>query len=305
MKIHRRLSPERMYPAGVHGVVARFVDLPSAETVRVAESGPPNGIPVLLVHGWGGCLYSYRAALPALAAAGHRAIAVDLHGHGLSSKANVRGGYDLPAMVHHLGEIVEALGIDDLVVAGHSMSGRVALEYACTFPERVRGLALLASAGVAPLRVPMPLVRPALALAARAGPITVPRFAVRIVMRVVSGTLRPFTETDVDEYWAPSRFPRYGRALHALLRDFDWSVVDPARIAGLPMPVLIVEGERDPLLGVRDVAALTRNVAPKRVVSIARAGHIVTDEAPEQVNAELLGLVALSAKRMAPRVTIA
>jgi 2-hydroxy-6-oxonona-2,4-dienedioate hydrolase len=305
MKIHRRLPPERMYPAGVRGVVARFVDLPSGETIRVAESGPPNGIPVLLVHGWGGCIYSFRAALPALAAAGHRAIAVDLHGHGLSSKANVRGGYDLSGMVHHLGEIVDALGIENLVIAGHSMSGRVALEYACAFPERVRGLALLGAAGVAPLRVPVPLIRPALALAARAGPITVRRFAVRLVMRVVYGTLRPFTEADVDEYWAPSRFPRYGRALHALLRDFDWGVVDPARIALLPMPVVIVEGELDPLLGVRDAASLARSVSPKRVASIARAGHIITDEAAEQVNDELLGLVALSAKRMAPRVTIA
>jgi pimeloyl-ACP methyl ester carboxylesterase len=240
-----------------------------------------------------------------LAAAGHRAIAVDLHGHGLSTKANASGGYDLPAMVHHVGEIVDALGIDNVVIAGHSMSGRVALEYACTIPERVRGLALLAAAGVAPLRVPVPLIRPALALAARVGPITVRRFAVRLVIRILSGNRRAFTEADIDEYWAPSRFPRYGRALHALLRDFDWGVVDPARIAALPMPVVIVEGELDPLLGVSDVASLARAVAPKRVVAIARAGHIVTDEAPEQVNAELLGLVALSAKRMAPRVTIA
>jgi len=71
------------------------------------------------------------------------------------------------------------------------------------------------------------------------------------------------------------------------------------------MPVVIVEGERDPLLGVRDIAALTLSVAPKRVVSIARAGHVVTHEAADEVNAELVRLVALSAKRMAPRVTIA
>jgi pimeloyl-ACP methyl ester carboxylesterase len=305
MKVHRRLPPDKMYPAGVHGVVARFVDLPSGETIRVAESGPPNGTPVLLVHGWGGCLYSFRAQLPALAGAGHRAIAIDLHGHGLSSKTSVRAGYNLPAMVHHLGEIIDALGIDDLVIAGHSMSGRVALEYAHAYPQRVRGLVLLASAGIAILRVPVTLVRPALALAARAGPIAVPRFAVQLVLQAVYGTLRPFTEADVDEYWAPSQFPRYGRALHALLCDFDWGVVNPARIATLPMPVVIVEGERDPLLGVSDIAALALSVAPKRVVSITRAGHVVTHEAADEVNAELVRLVALSAKRMAPRVTTA
>jgi 2-hydroxy-6-oxonona-2,4-dienedioate hydrolase len=294
-----------MYPAGLAGVVARFIDLPAGETVRVVESGPPNGTPVLLVHGWGGCLYSFRSAIAALAGAGHRAIAVDLHGHGLSSEAQGRGGYDLPSMVEHLRQIVETLGIGPAVIAAHSMSGRVALEFARAHPSRVRGLALLAAAGVTRLVVPVLLVRPTFALASRIGPGAVPRAAVRFVLRAVWGKLRTFTAKDIDEYWAPSQFPRYGRALSTLLRDFDWSVVDRASIAELPIPVVIVVGACDPILGVRNVAELTSQVAPKRVVVLERVGHVVTDEAPDEVNAELLALVALSAKRMAPRVTTA
>lgn len=300
---YRRLPPAQMYPAGVPGVVARMLTLASGEVVRVAESGPPNGLPVLLVHGWGGCLYSFRSALATLAAAGYRAIAVDLHGHGLSTEADDRRGYDLPAMVAHVHEIVIALGIDGVVIAAHSMSGRVAVEYAAAHPDVVRGLALLAPAGVARLRVPVNVVQPVLALAAKLGPIAIPRFAVKAVLRAVYGSLRRFSDRDVDEYWAPSQFPRYGRALHALLRDFDWRVIEPERIARLPMPVVVVEGARDPLLGLRRVDEFTRRVAPKRVVSIARAGHVVTDEAASQVDAELLALVALSAKKVARRVT--
>jgi pimeloyl-ACP methyl ester carboxylesterase len=299
----RRLPPEQMYPAGVPGVTARTLQLDSGERVRVAESGPPNGIPVLLVHGWGGCLYSFRSAIASLAAAGHHAIAVDLHGHGLSTEAEDRDGYDLPAMVEHLGQIVRALGIEELVIVAHSMSGRVAIEYASAHPQQVRGLALLAAAGVARLRVPVNVVQPVLALAAKLGPVAIPRFAVKAVLRAVYGTRQRFTERDVDEYWAPSRFPRYGRALHALLRDFDWRVIEPERIALLPMPVVIVEGARDPLLGLRRLEEFKRRVAPKRVVSLARTGHIVTDEAAAPVDAELLALVALSAKRVARRVT--
>lgn len=302
MKRARRLPPEHMYPAGVHGVAVRYVNLPSGERIRVAESGAPDGIPVLLVHGWGGCLFSFRSALHALGAANHRAIAVDLHGHGLSSEGAGRGGYDLPAMVAHLEAIVDALGVDRFVLAGHSMSGRVAFEYACANPTRVVGLALLAAAGVARLRVPANVVQPVLAAAARVGPRALPRFAVKAIMRAVYGTLRPFSDRDVDEYWAPSQFPRYARALHALLRDFDWRVIDPERIAELPMPVVVIEGARDSLLGLTNVAEFMRRVAPKRVVSIPGAGHIVTDEAPAEVDAELLGLVALSAKTVAPRV---
>jgi pimeloyl-ACP methyl ester carboxylesterase len=91
--------------------------------------------------------------------------------------------------------------------------------------------------------------------------------------------------------------------MYALLRDFDWQVVEPSRIAELPLPVVIVVGECDPLLGVRDVETLGKRVAPKRVVSIALAGHVLTDEAATEVNAELLALVASGAKRMAPPVT--
>ena len=303
VNVYKRLPPELMYPAGVGYVAVRYVSLPSGERIRVAECGPPNGIPVLLVHGWGGCLFSFRSALATLGAARHRAIAVDLHGHGLSTEGAGRGGYDLPAMVAHLGEIVDALGIDQLVLAAHSMSGRVAFEYACANPARVRGLALLASAGVARLRVPVSVVQPLLALAARIGPLAVPRVAVQAILRAVFGRIRGFTARDVDEYWAPSQFPRYGRALHALLRDFDWRVVEPERLAALAMPLVIIEGARDLLLGLRNVAEFTRRVAPARVVSIAGAGHVITDEAAPQVDADLLVLVARSAKKVASRVT--
>jgi pimeloyl-ACP methyl ester carboxylesterase len=80
-------------------------------------------------------------------------------------------------------------------------------------------------------------------------------------------------------------------------------VCEPERIAALPMPVVIIEGARDPLLGLRNVPEFRRRVAPKRVVSITGAGHIITDEASSEVDAELVALVAMSAKKVAPRVT--
>jgi haloalkane dehalogenase len=75
-----------MYPAGVAGVTVRRHRLANRLTVRVLESGPADGEAVLLVHGWGGCVYSFAELIPALNHAGFRTVALDLPGHGLSDK---------------------------------------------------------------------------------------------------------------------------------------------------------------------------------------------------------------------------
>ena len=59
--------------------------------------------------------------------------------------------------------------------------------------------------------------------------------------------------------------------------------------------MVIVLGELDPLVVIADPEALVRGVAPTRVVTIAGAGHIITDEATARVNTELLALLALVA----------
>src|SRR5437016_13887243 len=81
-----RLDVSEVYPAGQPDIRQRFVMLPSGVRIRVVEAGPEQGRPVLLVHGWGGSIYTFRKTISALAASGWRAIAVDLKGHGFSDK---------------------------------------------------------------------------------------------------------------------------------------------------------------------------------------------------------------------------
>jgi pimeloyl-ACP methyl ester carboxylesterase len=283
-----------MYPAGHDRIASRFITIATGERVFVAECGPADGLPVLLCHGWGACVYGWAGTLPVLAAAGYRAIAVDLRGHGRSDERDPATGYTTVAMTAQLAAIVETLGIARPVLAGHSMSGRITLQYALDHPGRVRGLALLAPIGVGSLR---PAIKrfgqPLLALGGWLGPLAIRRFIVAMVIRAASGRLRRPPPRDIDEYWAPSQWGKYGRAIHALLRDFDWSALGAAAIAALPMPIVIVLGELDPLVVIADSGALMRDVAPKKVVVIEGAGHIVTDEATAQVNSELLALLAL------------
>ncbi|MFL5561978.1 MAG: alpha/beta fold hydrolase [Gemmatimonadaceae bacterium] len=285
-----------MYPAGDDVVGSRFITLPSGERIFVAECGPVDGIPVLLCHGWAACVYGWSGTLPVLAAAGYRAIAVDLRGHGRSDGHDPATSYTTAAMTAQLASIIDALALDRPVLAGHSMSGRLTLQYALDHPDRVRGLGLLAPIGVGSLR---PTIKrfgqPFLALGAWLGPLSVRRWIVKLVVSAATGRLRRPPPRDIDEYWAPSQWGKYCRAIHALLRDFDWRALGADRIASLRMPTVIVLGQLDPLVVIADREALVRGVAPKLVVTIEGAGHIVIDEATARVNAELLALLALVA----------
>src|SRR5918993_3832852 len=81
-----RLAPEEMWPAGVSSLRSRHVTTASGHSVRVVESGPVDGPPILLVHGWGSSVYSFSDTIPALANGGNRVLALDLPGFGLSDK---------------------------------------------------------------------------------------------------------------------------------------------------------------------------------------------------------------------------
>jgi pimeloyl-ACP methyl ester carboxylesterase len=285
-----------MYPAGDRIVTSRHIVLPTGERIHVAEAGPASGIPVLLCHGWGACVYGWSGTLPVLAAAGHRAIAVDLRGHGRSDGGEPASAYTTAALTAQLAAIIDALGIDRPVLVGHSMSGRITLQYALDRPGGVRGLALLAPIGVGSLRPSIKrFAQPLLALGAWLGPLAIRRWTIKLVISAATGRLRRPPPRDVDEYWAPSQWGKYCIAIHAILRDFDWRALGAGAIAALPVPLVVVLGELDPLVIIADRGALTRGIAPKRVVTIAGAGHIVGDEAPAEVNAELLALLGLVA----------
>ena len=281
-----------MYPAGEREIVSRFLTLPSGERVHVIEAGPADGIPVLLCHGWGACVYAWSTILPALVAAGCRVLAPDLRGHGRSDESDAPAAYTTAGMTAHLAAIVDASGIDRPVVVGHSMSGRIALEYAMLDATLVRGLVLLAPIGVGSLRWFMRWTAPLLALGARLGPIAIRRWIIRVVAGAATGRLRRPTERDIDQYWAPSQWPKFGRAIHRLLIHFDWTALPPRSIGRLPVPVTVVLGELDPLVVVKERSSFAARIAPQRAVTVARAGHIVTDEIPDVVSEEVLRLVA-------------
>jgi pyruvate dehydrogenase E2 component (dihydrolipoamide acetyltransferase) len=115
--------------------------------LRCMELGEGDGVAVLLLHGFGADLNTWMFTQPELAA-GRRSVALDLPGHGGSAKEVGVG--DPEGLTDFAEGALDALGIEQVHLVGHSMGGAIAALLALRQPERVASLSLIASAGLGP-----------------------------------------------------------------------------------------------------------------------------------------------------------
>jgi len=117
-----------------------FVDV-NGVRLGYRESGDPAGPPVVLLHGSGSNARTWDRFAARLAAAGRRAIAVDLRGHGYSSVPAT--GNTPRLMAEDLDALLDRLAIPQAIPVGHSMGGQVVSYLAVEHPDRVRALVVL------------------------------------------------------------------------------------------------------------------------------------------------------------------
>jgi pimeloyl-ACP methyl ester carboxylesterase len=98
---------------------------------------------VVLCHGFPESWYSWRHQLPALSAAGFRAVAVDMRGYGQSDRPEAIDQYTLLHLVGDIVGLLEALGVQQAVIAGHDWGAVVAWHAALLRPDRFRAVIAL------------------------------------------------------------------------------------------------------------------------------------------------------------------
>lgn len=247
---------------------------------------------MVLVPGWGCSVYAFRFTMPALADAGYRVIAVDLKGHGLSDKPIAPAEYTIDSLVEHLLEILDALGVERPYLVGYSMGGSLLYHFAVRHPERTGPLALLSPvglSGVPPMRIYHALTPRFLLPVLRR---FTPRFPVRVALARVYGDRGTYTDEDVDQYWAPIRFPDSPVALRELLHAYDWNASERRRLEPVSIPAIGIWGSKDHLMP-RDGMALYQRLFPGiKLHEVVGAGHVAPEEAPDEVNAALIRFFA-------------
>ena len=107
------------------------------------------------------------------------------------------------------------------------------------------------------------------------------------MLRAMYGTEGKWASRDVDEYWAPTADPSFALALRDLLHQYEFTPRSNEQLAAIESPVLVILGDRDLL--VRSRAASVRSTGRRgwHTVMLRGAGHVLAEEVPDRVLAEL------------------
>ena len=268
---------------------------------HAAQCGPADGPLVLLLHGFPEFWWAWRAQLPALGAAGLRAVAVDLRGYGASDKPP--RGYDGYTLSADVAGLVRALGARDAYLVGHGWGGVLAWTTATLHPRAVRGLAVLGAAHPVRLRAEV-LTGPQARASAYVAGFQVPRVPER---RLAEGGLVP----ELLARWGGPGFPggevarRCAQAMavpaaaHCALEYYRWQVRSLSRPSGRRWYRLLAAGVQAPVLqlhGALDSCVLPSTAAGAQPYAhggtelrlLDGVGHFPHEEIPDVVTEAVL-----------------
>ncbi|RMF97823.1 MAG: alpha/beta fold hydrolase [Gammaproteobacteria bacterium] len=288
------------WPTGVDEVPARqlagpedrFIEVDGLELRYQDHGASAPGEPVfLLLHGFGNSLQSFRRLAPLLADH-YRVITVDMPGFGLSAKPANRD-YRNPSQAQLIADFIAALGLDNVVVGGHSLGGAIALRVALIAPQ-VSGLILMnpgiIETGVPAITkyLPFPFQR-----------LSAKQFGDREFREqfLKQSYMDPSLVTDevMDELMKAPRSEGYLAGTTAMMGQYEDASEVPL-LAEVRVPVLIAWGERDRRKTPEELAALQAGLSNAPVVRVARApnaGHYVHEEAPELVAEAIIEMAPL------------
>ena len=269
------------------------------------ESGPPDGPLVLLVHGFPELAYSWRHQLGPLGAAGFHVVAPDLPGYGRSDKPDVT--YDCEWINATLMGLVDALGADRVVIAGHDWGGLLVWTMARQYPERITGVIGLNTPDLP--RMPTPPVE-FLRELTRDQPVYIVQFQDRGVAEwALSWGGRPHDDfidlmfgsavTVVPDAFPPEVLDVYKRAFRGegvltppleYYRNMDrnWDLTAAIADRTIDVPCLMISAENDPVLTPAMTYGMEERVPNLEKVLIEKCGHWTQQERPQETTAAML-----------------
>ncbi len=266
---------EHLHRVEIDGTEVNYVD--------IGEEGKDR--PILFVHGLGGQWQNWLENIPRFAQS-RRVVALDLPGFGLSEMPSEKISIEGYGQI--LAEFANQLDLNPAVVVGNSMGGFVAAELAVRRPDSVERLLLLSSAGVSQMDVAR---RPILAVAKATGLLLTEKIGqqrwltCRPVFRhvVLSIVARHPSKIAADMAYEGlikgTAKPGFETALRACL-EYDFR----ERLPQIGCPVIVVWGEKDAIIPVRDADRFVELIDGARKVVMEDTGHVPMVERPRTFN---------------------
>jgi pimeloyl-ACP methyl ester carboxylesterase len=225
-----------------------------------AGAGPP----LVLVHGLGADVRTWRFAIPALASNFH-VYAIDLLGFGRSDKPQIP--YRIGTLVEALTGFLDAVGIDKTSIVGNSLGGWVATQFATVHPDRLSKLVLVDSAGYG--EEPAQMVRDYLSQFDPSTVATAERF-----LSSMNPEDQGMVEAAAVAYFARRLSRDDGHAVASLVESImrGEDTLGP-EVKQIHAPTLVIWGRNDPIIPLRIGQALANDIPNARAVVLDGCGH--------------------------------
>jgi pimeloyl-ACP methyl ester carboxylesterase len=282
-----------VHPPELEGITHRYYDLETGIRTHVAEAGPPDGPPLVALHGFPQHWYEWRRVIPLLAE--HRILALDTRGLGWSSKAP-DGDYRKATIAEDVIALLDDLGIERAGLLAHDWGAWVGwhlvLDHAHRFTSYV-------ATGIVHPFNPLPkLLREAprfLYQPPIAAPILGPRLIPHVVTRFIRGGWGD-TET-YDRAAEPIYAEPYRSCADAAshyYRQFLARELFRGPSGRLTVPTRLLQGRKDPI-GTALARGLERHGDDARTILLDGCGHFVPEERPAEVARAVLEVYAPTA----------
>jgi pimeloyl-ACP methyl ester carboxylesterase len=269
------------------------------------EAGPADGPLVLLLHGFPELAYSWRHQVEHLAAAGFHVVAPDLPGYGRSDKPDVT--YDVDWINACLMGVVDAMGAEQVVIAGHDWGGILVWTMARQYPERIAGVI-----GVNTPDLPRSAMPPVemLRMIFVDTPIYIIQFQARGLAEWVLETWGRGTDDFVEmifgattaegsDAFPPEVLDVYKEAFRprgALTppieyyrnMDRNWHLTADIADRKVEVPCLMISAANDPVLTPAMTAGMEERVPDLEKVIIENCGHWTQQEKPAETTEHML-----------------
>lgn len=281
-ELHESEAREDAAPA-----TGRFVKADDVEFF-IQEMGPADGQSIVFIHGTAAWSELWLETMAPLADAGYHCIAIDIPPFGFSEKP-VTASYGNHDQAKRIVALMDALEVQRAVLVGHSFGGGATMETALMVPDRIEALILLAVGGLnlnlqpalekqTPFVLEMFLNTPALRNPVLATIATNPLFTKKIISRIV---LDPADVTDekVKIFQQPlvlqDATNTFGEWLRYALTVQEVSLTSsPVNYQALTMPTLIIWGDSDTIIPLKDGEYLKSILPNAELVIMKNVNHI-------------------------------
>lgn len=251
----------------------------STRVLRVGHRGNP---PLLFLHGTTGHVETFARNLTAHAEH-FDCIVIDMLGHGLTAKPEQR--YEIPDYARHVGDTLDALGLQSVMVSGQSLGGWVAAEFALRHPERVTRLCLNTTGGAhSDLRAMKSIYEKTLAAAENPGREVV-RSRLEFLMHDPSSVTEELVSCRQRMYQEPGMLEATRRIL--CLQDPATrarNIIPDERWAQITAPTLVLWTSHDPTAPVEVGRRIAACIAGSEFSLMQNCGHWPQWENPQEFN---------------------